>query len=232
MTDTRRIATGWGDEETMTTLTSLLDHLYEGDVVDTADLARVSDTNPRSVARWKAEAATPRRDAEERLLELRAVVDLARRVMRDDAARFWMRSPNPDLGYEKPLDVIAAGQYQRVVAELTRQAERQGLDVDALLPRELLEISADLDKVLDLTDTATLDALGIAPPDLVREDHRFTQEIGEAAHEHAFQAIRSPSATGVDLVLAIFPEKLAGAVLDGTLLGEWNTPDDLAHLAP
>ncbi len=53
----------------MTTLTSLLDHLYEGDVVDTADLARVSDTNPRSVARWKAETATPRRAAEERLLE-------------------------------------------------------------------------------------------------------------------------------------------------------------------
>lgn len=119
-----------------------------------------------------------------------------------------------------------------VVAELTRQAERQGLNVDALLPRELFEISADLDKVLDLTDAATLDTIGIAPPDLVREDHRLTQEIGEAAHEHAFQAIRSPSATGVDHVLAIFPEKLAGTVLDVRLLGEWNTPDDLAHLAP
>lgn len=107
----------------MTTLTSLLDHLSEGDVVDTADLARVSDTNPRSVARWKAEAATPRREAEERLLELRAVVDLARRVMRDDAARFWMRSPNPDLGYEKPLDLIAAGHYQRVVDLLLGLAE-------------------------------------------------------------------------------------------------------------
>ncbi|MCC6225320.1 MAG: DUF2384 domain-containing protein [Microthrixaceae bacterium] len=107
----------------MTTLTSLLDHLSEGNVVDTADLARVSDTNPRSVARWKAEAATPRREAEERLLELRAVVDLARRVMRDDAARFWMRSPNPDLGYEKPLDLIAAGHYQRVVDLLLALAE-------------------------------------------------------------------------------------------------------------
>ncbi|MBK9179958.1 MAG: RES family NAD+ phosphorylase [Acidimicrobiales bacterium] len=117
-----------------------------------------------------------------------------------------------------------------VVAELTRRAERQGLDVDALLPRELFEISADLDKVLDLTDTATLDALGIAPPDLVREGHRFTQEIGEAAHEHAFQAIRSPSATGVDNTLAIFPEKLAGAVLDVRLLGEWSTAADLAGL--
>ena len=119
-----------------------------------------------------------------------------------------------------------------VVAELTRQAERQGLDIDALLPRELFEISTDLDKVLDLTDSSTLDALGIAPPDLIREDHRFTQEIGEAAHEHAFQAIRSPSATGVDHVLAIFPEKLAGAVLDVRLLGEWHTPDDLTAIEP
>lgn len=119
-----------------------------------------------------------------------------------------------------------------VVAELTRQAERQGLSVDALLPRELFEISADLDKVLDLTDPATLGALGIASADLVREEHRFTQEIGEVAHEHAFQAVRSPSATGVDHVLAIFPEKLAGAVLGVKLLGEWNTPDDLADLAP
>lgn len=107
----------------MTALATLLDHLYDGAVVDTADLAWVSDTNARSVARWKAAAATPRRDAEERLLELRAVVDLARRVMNDNAARFWMRSPNPDLGYEKPLDLIAAGQYQRVVDVLLALAE-------------------------------------------------------------------------------------------------------------
>jgi RES domain-containing protein len=119
-----------------------------------------------------------------------------------------------------------------VVAELARQAERQGLAVDALLPRELFEISANLDKVLDLTDDSTLGALEIVASDLVREDHQFTREIGEAAHEHGFQAIRSPSATGVDHVLAIFPEKLAGAVLDVRLLREWSTPDDLATLDP
>lgn len=107
----------------MTTLTSLLDHLCEGDVVDTADLARVSETNPRSVARWRSLESSPRREAEERLLELRAVVELARSVMRDDAARFWMRSPNRDLGYDKPLDLIAAGQYQRVIDLLLALAE-------------------------------------------------------------------------------------------------------------
>lgn len=117
-----------------------------------------------------------------------------------------------------------------VVAELTRQAERQGVDVDALLPRELFKISTDLEKVLDLADDSTLDALAITPLDLIREDHRFTQEIGEAAHEHGFQAIRFPSATGVDHVVAIFPENLAGAVLDVRLLGQWNTTDDLTDL--
>ena len=108
---------------TTTTLTRLLDHLYDGDIVSTADLARVSDTNPRRVARWKSQGAAPRRLAEERLLELRAVVDLARRVMNDDAARFWLRSPNPDLSYDKPLDVVAAGQYQRVIDLLLAIAE-------------------------------------------------------------------------------------------------------------
>lgn len=43
--------------------------------------------------------------------------------MSDDAARFWMRSPNPDLDYEKPLDLIAAGQYQRVLDLLLALAE-------------------------------------------------------------------------------------------------------------
>jgi uncharacterized protein (DUF2384 family) len=61
--------------------------------------------------------------SEERLLELKAVVDLLRRVMRDDAARMWLRSPNVDLGYEKPLDLVAAGHYQRVIDLLLALAE-------------------------------------------------------------------------------------------------------------
>ena len=47
-------------------------------MLDTADLARVSVTRPRSVIRWQTQETAPRRRAEERLLELRAMVDLAR----------------------------------------------------------------------------------------------------------------------------------------------------------
>lgn len=57
-----------------------------------------------------------------------------------------------------------------------------------------------------------------------------TQQIGDAAHGHGFQAIRSPSATGVDRVLVIFPENLAGAVLDVRLLSQGSTTDELTDL--
>lgn len=47
----------------------------------------------------------------------------SRWLTRGDAARLLMRSPNPDLGYRKPLDLIAAGQCQRVVDLLLALAE-------------------------------------------------------------------------------------------------------------
>ena len=59
----------------------------------------------------------------EPLLDSDAIVDLARTVMSDDAARFWLRSPNPNLGYERPLDLIAAGDSQRVTDLLLALAE-------------------------------------------------------------------------------------------------------------
>ena len=59
----------------------------------------------------------------DQLIEPPMVVDLARTVMSDDAARLWLRSPNPDLGYERPLDLIAAGDTQRVIDLLLALAE-------------------------------------------------------------------------------------------------------------
>ena len=101
----------------------LLERIYEGAVVDGADVARVSGTHPRTVARWQVNDVAPRRDTEERLLELKAVVELLRRVMHDDAARTWLRTPNAELGYEKPLDEIAAGRFRAVISLLLALAE-------------------------------------------------------------------------------------------------------------
>jgi uncharacterized protein (DUF2384 family) len=62
-------------------------------------------------------------DSEERLLELKAVVELLRRVMRDSTARVWLRTPNPDLDYEKPLDLIGQGRFREVISLVLAIAE-------------------------------------------------------------------------------------------------------------
>lgn len=73
-----------------------------------------------------------------------------------------------------------------------------------------------------------LPALGVAPGGIVRDDHRLTRQIGEAAYEQKLQAILTPSATGVDNVVAIFPENLAGSVLETELIEEWTTTKDFS----
>lgn len=114
-----------------------------------------------------------------------------------------------------------------VSAELKMQAARQGVQVDDLLPRELWSVATTLDKVLDLTDGLVVTSLGVDPVDLVRTDHVFTQEIGEAAHERGLQGIKSPSATGVDEILAIFPENLGVTTLRVDLVETWSSVSDL-----
>ncbi len=101
----------------------VLDELLEGDILDTNDVAKVLGATQRSVSRWANHKASPRRDSEDRLLELKAVVDLLRSVLREEPARLWLRSPNPRLDWRKPLEVVADGDYRRVVAEILALAE-------------------------------------------------------------------------------------------------------------
>jgi hypothetical protein len=102
---------------------AVLDGVFEDDVVDTGDVARAVGASARSVARWQADEVVPRRGSEERLLEVKAVVGLLREHLRPEAARLWIRSPNPDLGYEKPLDLISCGEYQIVIGAILAMAE-------------------------------------------------------------------------------------------------------------
>lgn len=107
----------------MAEVAELLDRLLEGEVIDTGDVARVVGSTARSVARWQTADSAPRRPSEERLLELTAVVDLLRSVLRDEPARLWLRSPNPELDWEKPLELVARGEYRRVIGAILAMAE-------------------------------------------------------------------------------------------------------------
>jgi len=92
-------------------------------LVDTGDVARVLGTTPRSVQRWAARDTAPRKEAEERLLELAVVLELAAQVLPAREARLWLRTPLAELSWSKPLDVIGAGGFRRVIEVLARPSE-------------------------------------------------------------------------------------------------------------
>jgi putative toxin-antitoxin system antitoxin component (TIGR02293 family) len=100
---------------TQSTLAGRLRGAAERTDLDQADFAQLLGTNPRTVARWLAEETEPRTDARRRLLEVLAVLEQLSVVMRPQAAHDWLFSPNPLLGHDKPIDLLARGEWRRVL---------------------------------------------------------------------------------------------------------------------
>jgi putative toxin-antitoxin system antitoxin component (TIGR02293 family) len=86
--------------------------------LDRADVARVLDTNARTVSRWLQGQAVPRPDARERLLELIAVLEHLSGVVRPQAAHDWLFTPNAMLEHHKPVDLLREGEYRRVLGAI------------------------------------------------------------------------------------------------------------------
>ena len=113
------------------------------------------------------------------------------------------------------------------VAELHQLGQRQMIGVEGLLPRVLYRYEISLDEVLDLTSSATLGHLGITAQQVTGADLAIPRQIGESAHATGIQAIKAPSATGVDTVIAVFPELLGSGRLIPDLLERWDSRNDL-----
>jgi RES domain-containing protein len=113
------------------------------------------------------------------------------------------------------------------VAELRLRGTRLVFGVEGLLPRDLYHYDVTLDRVLDLTSTVTLNHLEVTTDQVVGADLTTPRRIGEAAYATGSQAVLAPSATGVDKVLAFFPELLGSGRLVPELLERWESVEDL-----
>lgn len=91
------------------------------------DVARIVGTSPRSVSRWARGTTGPRARARDRLLEVAAVVNELSRSLAPEAAHVWLHAPNPFLDFDRPLDVLAQGDFRRVLAAI--EAIRDGVFV-------------------------------------------------------------------------------------------------------
>jgi uncharacterized protein (DUF2384 family) len=87
--------------------------MREGGLND-AMIARATGAAPSTVRGWFARRSAPTGSRAERIAELSAIVERLRRVMRADYIPVWLTKPIEALDDEKPLDLIARGEYRRV----------------------------------------------------------------------------------------------------------------------
>ena len=97
----------------------LVDDL-RGGVLSSAELARITGVKVRQVQHWASGAHRPQGKAKDRLLELHYLVERLREIYSAEGADIWIHGRNRELGAEKPIDLLAEGQFERVLAAVER----------------------------------------------------------------------------------------------------------------
>jgi RES domain-containing protein len=121
------------------------------------------------------------------------------RTSRSDPGRF----NTPSVGA-----LYVANDPETALGELRRTIAREGSSLVDAHPCAIIAVRAALNAVLDLTDGACAEQLGLSDDDLTSEDMDACQRVADRAARDGAEAIRWPSATGCGESLAIFVERL------------------------
>jgi RES domain-containing protein len=126
------------------------------------------------------------------------------------------------------FSVLYLGLSREIVrAEFRRHARRQGLALDAFLPRSFYRYELSVENLLDLRDEAACAALGLHGAELTGDSVRRCQAVGEAAHFIGREGIVAPSAAGAGTVVALFPDALMpNSEIQPTKREQWDLPAD------
>jgi transcriptional regulator with XRE-family HTH domain len=89
-------------------------------------IASATGAKPSTVRDWLTGRSVPSGTRAERLVELAEMADRLSRVMDADYIPVWLARPIEALDDDKPVEVLARGEYRRV-AELIAQLEYPGV---------------------------------------------------------------------------------------------------------
>ncbi len=89
-------------------------HIRDVGCLTAADIARATGADETSARAWLRDDRSPSGTHAERLAELSFIVERLALLMRADYIPVWLRKPLALLDDDKPLDVIADGEYRRV----------------------------------------------------------------------------------------------------------------------
>ena len=78
-------------------------------------IARATGANVRTAERWRS-GQSPQARFRDRIGELQVVLDFLGRGMTDAAKRAWLEAPNATLGWQRPIERLADGDFDAVRA--------------------------------------------------------------------------------------------------------------------
>jgi len=84
-----------------------------------AQIAKAVGAAPSTVRDWLARRSSPTGRRAERLAELVEIVDRLARVMDPEYIPVWLSKPVEALDDEKPIELIARGEYRRVLGAVS-----------------------------------------------------------------------------------------------------------------
>lgn len=99
----------------------LVDDLREA-VLTNGELAEITGVKTRQVQHWASGAHRPQGEAKDRLLELHYIVERLREIYAPEGADIWVHGRNRGLEGQKPIDLLRAGEFERVLAAVERLA--------------------------------------------------------------------------------------------------------------
>ena len=78
-------------------------------------IARATGADVRTAERWRT-GQSPQRRYLERMYELQAVLDTLGRGVSREGQQAWLEAPSAFLGWKRPIERLAAGDFEKVRA--------------------------------------------------------------------------------------------------------------------
>lgn len=88
--------------------------------LSTKELAAITGVQERQVQHWVAGTSRPGPETRDRLVDVYYIVQQLAEVYRPDGIEIWLHARNPELGGDRPVDLLLAGEFQPVVDAVER----------------------------------------------------------------------------------------------------------------
>jgi len=91
-----------------------------GSGISQRELGSAVGASLRSVQNWATGESAPRGGSRTRLLDMKYIVEELRAVYTEEGVNIWLHARNRNLGGDRPIDLLTAGEVDRVVEEAQR----------------------------------------------------------------------------------------------------------------